>query len=75
MYQIALSLSYKFVKTKDWRNQHDDYYKAQQNLEYTLTGLHLSKAFLSGLMCWGGVYFQENLFGEYKNNLDQSEKS
>ena len=47
----------------------------QQNLEHKLTGLHLSKTFLSGLICWGRVYFQESLFREYKNKLDKSEKS
>ena len=41
--------------------------KVQQNLEYKLKSLHLSKAFLSGLICWGGVYFQESLYREYKN--------
>ena len=49
--------------------------KVQQNLKYNLTGLHLLKAFLSGLVCWGEMYFQESLFREHKNKLDKSEKS
>ena len=49
--------------------------REQQNLEYKLTGLHLSKAFLSELICWGRVYFQESLIREYKNKLDKSEKN
>ena len=50
--------------------------KVQQNLEYKLTGLHLSSVFWSGLIiCCGGVYFQESLFREYKNKLDKSENS
>ena len=54
---LQLSSSYKFRKTKDCLNQHNDYNKISQNLEYKLTGLHLSKAFLSGLKYWGGCIF------------------
>ena len=59
--RLQFLLSYKFYKTKDWWNQHNDYNKVPQNLEYKLTGLHLLKTFLSGLICWGGVYFRENV--------------
>ena len=45
-----------------------------QDIEYKLTGLYLSKAFLSELICSGGVYFRESFFREYKNKLDKSEK-
>ena len=49
--------------------------KVQRNLEYKLTGLHFSKAYLSGLIRWGGLYLQERLSREHKNKLDKSEKS
>ena len=72
--RLQLPLSYKFRKTKDWLNQHNDYNKVPQDIEYKLTDLYLSKVFLSELICWGGVYFRESFFREYKNKLDKSEK-
>ena len=72
--RLQLPLRYKFRKTKDWLNQHNDYKKVAQDIEYKLTGLYLSKVFLSGLICWGRVYFRESFFREYKNKLDKSEK-
>ena len=72
--RLQLPLSYKFRKTKDCFNQHNDYNKVPQDNECKLTGLYLSKVFLSGLICWGGVYFRESFFREYKNKLDKSEK-
>ena len=75
IWKISLRQIATFFKLQVWLNQHNDYNKVQQNLEYRFTGLHLSKAFLSGLICWDGVYFQERLFREYKNKLDKSEKS
>ena len=72
--RLQLPLSYKFRNTKDWLNQHNGYNKVPQDIKYKLTGLCLSKFFVSGLICWGGVYFRESFFREYKNKLDKSEK-
>ena len=83
--RLQLPLSYKFRKTKDWLNkhndynkvplnQHNDYNKVPEDIEYKLTGLNLSKVFLSELICWGWVYFPESFFREYKNKLDKNEK-
>ena len=49
--RLQFLLSYKFVKTKDWLNKHNDYYKTQQNLEYKLTGLTSFK----NLFKWANV--------------------
>ena len=72
--RLQLPWSYKFRKTKDWLNQHNGYNKVQQDIKYRLTGLCLSKFFVSGLICCGEVYFSESFFREYKNKLDKSEK-
>ena len=50
------------------------YNKVPQGLKYKLTGLCLSTFFVSGLICWGGMYFRESFFREYKNKFDKSEK-
>ena len=62
-------------KTKNWLNPYNDYNKVPQNLKNKLKDLHFSKAFLDELICWGGGHFRESLFHEYKNKLDESEKS
>ena len=67
--RLQLLLSYKFRKTKDWLNQHNAFNKLPQNIEYKVTGLHLSKNFLIGLICWGGVYFRDSFLREYKRKI------